>query len=174
MGSKRPYVVTNSFPRGTGECAGQMEPMHATVCGRRSSGTTQIQSPGETRSRPCVHHIAQALVPWSTPGKTSHSNPNDFDWQMRPVLQDGRAERGNVRKLSRAQSESRRIDSAIVYSLLCQCHDRLDMTDISPRVNGARMSDYIGRPVRLICKVTKVRVYSPPDTRRANLTPLRT
>ncbi|KAF9652318.1 hypothetical protein BDM02DRAFT_3183710 [Thelephora ganbajun] len=30
------------------------------------------------------------------------------------------------------------------------------MADITPRVNGARMNDYIGRPVRLICKVTKI------------------
>ncbi|KAF9788665.1 replication factor A protein 3 [Thelephora terrestris] len=30
------------------------------------------------------------------------------------------------------------------------------MTDITPRINGARMNDYIGRTVRLICKVTKV------------------
>jgi len=48
------------------------------------------------------------------------------------------------------------------------------MTDITPRVNGARMNDYIGRPVRLMCKVTKVRVYSTSDTRRTDLTPLRT
>jgi len=30
------------------------------------------------------------------------------------------------------------------------------MADITPRVNGARMSDYKGRTVRLICKVTKI------------------
>lgn len=33
MGSKRSYVVTSSFPQGTGECAGQIEPMHTAVCG---------------------------------------------------------------------------------------------------------------------------------------------
>lgn len=37
------------------------------------------------------------------------------------------------------------------------------MTDIAPRVNGARMSDYMGRTVRLICKVTKVRVSVAPQ-----------
>lgn len=30
------------------------------------------------------------------------------------------------------------------------------MADIEPRVNGARMNEYIGRHVRLTCKVTKV------------------
>jgi len=37
------------------------------------------------------------------------------------------------------------------------------MADITPRVNGARMSSYMGRTVRLICKVTKVRVSFTPQ-----------
>ena len=37
------------------------------------------------------------------------------------------------------------------------------MADITPRVNGARMNQYVGHTVRLICKVTKVRVPSTPD-----------
>ena len=58
---------------------------------------------------------------------------------------------------------SRRVDSAIISPL---CHNRLDMTDITPRVNGARLNDYVGQSVRLICKVTKVRVF--PHPRRAS------
>jgi hypothetical protein len=34
------------------------------------------------------------------------------------------------------------------------------MTDISPRVNGARMNDYVGQTVRLMCKVIKVPAFS--------------
>lgn len=62
--------------------------------------------------------------------------------------------------LSRANMRgARRADSGDRFS---PSHIRLDMTDITPRVNGARMSDYIGRPVRLICKVTKVCAFSKP------------
>lgn len=44
-------------------------------------------------------------------------------------------------------------------------HDHLDMTDVAPRVNGARMNDYIGRTVRLMCKITKVPPPLPPFCR---------
>ena len=57
--------------------------------------------------------------------------------------------------------ESRRADSALKEPLLITPST---MTDITPRVNGARMNDYIGRPVRLICKVTKVPVSFFPDS----------
>jgi len=43
-------------------------------------------------------------------------------------------------------------------------HNLFDMAEITPRVNGAKMSDYVGRTVRLICKVTKVRISFVPQS----------
>ena len=39
--------------------------------------------------------------------------------------------------------------------------ESFDTDKLSTRVNAARLPDYIGRHVRLTCKVLKVRVLSP-------------
>jgi len=129
-------------------------------------GGGEARSPLRTH---CGFHCCQLIIQAHPPvnrhlasGMTSHLNPTDepfCDWHMGQAVRQ-EAVGVSVRKLSRATMrgiKSRRVDSSIISPT--PRHNCLGMNDITPRVNGARMNDYIGRPVRLICKVTKVRVF---------------
>ena len=102
----------------------------------------------------------------------SHSSPTEERYYDKQVVGRsqaiGREMVGNsFRKISRATMRGSRRDASTRRLRHCKRSSPLItsiMTDITPRVNGARMSDYMGRTVRLICKVTKVRVFLVPQS----------